>query len=660
MKKYILLFFILCSITMVYAQYSNNNGALECSRRKSAFTSIPSLKSSEAFIPHAYDVIKYSLDVDLFKNYASPYPHDFTASLTIDFKVDSVLNTISLNAINSSLQIQSVSLAATGFTHTGDILNIQLDRTYNPGEFVQIAINYKHLNVDDNGFYVKNGFVFTDSEPEGARKWYPCYDKPSDKAKWQLKAKVPLTVKLSSNGHLADSLVVADSLWYTWVSDDNVATYLTIITSKKNYNLDIVNWTNPNNPGQVVPIRFYYNDNEQPEPMEAIIGDMTTYFSETFCDHPFVKNGFATLNDEFVWGGMENQTLTSLCPGCWGESLVAHEYAHQWFGDMITCGTWADIWLNEGFATFSEALWAEHTGGYSAYKNDINGNAAVYLSGNPGWAISEPDWAVNTPDPNTLFNYPVTYCKGACVLHLLRYTIGDTAFFNVLNSYAADTNLKYKSALIPDFIGHVNNVTGQDYNWFFDQWIYQPNHPVYENNYYFEDLGNGQWKVSFTIHQVQTNPAFFKMPVEIRVLGLNGLDTTFKVMNEYNDQGFNFFLDKQPAVIYFDQMNKIVLKEALLTVGNQEYSQNNYNFSGPFPNPASGITSFQIELPKSEISDIEVIDLFGQKVFQENQKAFGAGTSRFNVNTQTLANGVYFVKVTAGSHKFVKKLIINN
>ena len=658
MKKSLLVLLALSILASTYAQFNPNSGAAGCSKRKSQWKSLPTLKSSEAFIPHSFNVIKYTLDIDLFKNHLSPYPNDFTANMTVKFMVDSVLNSITLNAGNPSLQINAVSLAGTSFTHANDLLHITLDRTYIPGDIVEVGIKYKHLNIDDFGFYANGGFVFTDSEPEGARRWMPCYDKPSDKAQWELKAKVHKNVKLGSNGILADSVVVADTLWYTWASYQNVATYLMIITSKMNYNLDIVNWVHPNNPQWVVPMRFYYNNGEQPQPMEAIIGDMTTFYSETFCDHPFSKNGFATLNDEFSWGGMENQTLTSLCPGCWSEYLVAHEFAHQWFGDMITCATWADLWLNEGFATFSEALWAEHTIGYSGYKNEIQGDAAYYLQANPEWPISDPAWAVTTPEAGVLFNYAVTYCKGACVLHLLRYTIGDSAFFQVLNQYAADTNLKYKSAVIPDFIQHVNTVTGQDYQWFFDQWIYQANHPVYENNYYFQNMGNGQWKISFTVHQVQTNAGFFKMPIEIRVLGLNGLDTTFKVMNEYNDQGFEFFINKQPSVIYFDQMNQIVLKEASLTVGLPETTIEGFMLEGPTPNPASNQTYFDVNLPKPANLQIAVYNLLGGEAMNES-RWLDAGKGRISLATAGLRNGVYMVRITAGQQQLVRRLVIN-
>src|ERR1035437_6119509 len=177
-----------------------------------------------------------------------------------------------------------------------------------------------------------------------------------------------------------------------------------VLSPKLNYKLDIVYWHKLSNPADSIPLRFYYNTGESPDYIESILPDMTTYYSQNFIEHPFQKNGFATVGASFVWGGMENQTLTSICQNCWYESLVSHEFAHQWFGDMITCGTWADIWLNEGFATWTEAFWIEKTAGYSGYKSSINSDASWYFSYNPGWAISVPDWAIHTPGVDTLFN----------------------------------------------------------------------------------------------------------------------------------------------------------------------------------------------------------------------------------------------------------------
>jgi aminopeptidase N len=512
---------------------------------------------------HSFDVIDYKLDLDIYNCFLSPYPKSFKGSVLVTFKVDSTLNSISLNAVNTSLVIDSVRLSGASFMHSNNIVTINLNRTYSVGETTEVKIYYRHNNVNDNAFYASNGLVFTDCEPERARNWFPCWDRPSDKATVELRAKTPATVKLGSNGRLADSTRIADTIYYNWISRDPVATYLTVISAKVNYGLDIVKWINPTNPNDTLPIRFYYNAGENLATAKQIIIPMTTYYSQKFGDHPFEKNGFATLNSSFPWGGMENQTLTSLCPGCWSEYLLAHEYAHQWFGDMITCATWADIFLNEGFATFSEALWSENNGGYSAYKSDINNEANSYLNGNPGWAISNPNWAVTTPSTSTLFNYAITYAKGACVLHLLRYVLGDTHFFNGLKNYAADPSLKYKSAVILDFKNVMAATSGQNLDWFFDQWIFQPNHPVYQNGYYFVQHGSN-WEVGFLAKQTQTNTVFFKMPIEIKITFTAGPDTTIRVMNDVNNQLFNFMFTRQPSSVQFDPSNQIVLKNATL------------------------------------------------------------------------------------------------
>jgi hypothetical protein len=343
-----------------------------------------------------------------------------------------------------------------------------------------------------------------------------------------------------------------------------------VMSAMVNYNLDIVFWRTLSNPNDSIPIRFYWNAGENTTNLNNIktkILPMTTWFSQKYGEHPFEKNGFATLNSQFTWGGMENQTLTSLCPNCWSENLVSHEFAHQWFGDMITCATWADIWLNEGFATYSEAIWYEYTGGYSSYKSSITGDASSYLSGNPGWPIYNPSWAITTPPVGTLFNTAITYAKGSCVLHMLRYVLGDSTFFHVLKNYATDVvNFKHNSATTADFISKVNEVTGQDMTWFF-QWVYQPNHPVYANTYNFTSLGGGQWQVAFKARQTQTNAPYFVMPLTLRVSFTSGSDTTIRVMNTVNDQVFAFRFGRQPTSLAFDPNNDIVIKQGGTSVG---------------------------------------------------------------------------------------------
>ncbi len=570
MQKIIFLIFLFIFPwhTSLAQHFPEQRGAHYCRLKKISSGETPFLMDNpETSIPHTFNVLKYTLNLQLYNCYFTPFPGNYKASEMIRFEVDSALNTIQLHAVNTSLVIDSVRLAGSSFSHSGNMLTILLDRTYNPGEIAEVKIFYRHKNVQDGAFYASGGMVFTDCEPEGARKWFPCWDKPSDKALLDLTAKVPSTVKFASNGKLMDSVFSADTLIYHWESIHNIATYLIVMTSKINYNLDIVYWHKLSNPSDSVPMRFYFNPGENISGIKSVIKPMTDWYSQHFCEHPFQKNGFAALNSQFAWGGMENQTLTSICPNCWQEWLIAHEFAHQWFGDMITCSTWADVWLNEGFATWTENFWWEKSGGYIAYKNGINSDASNYLAYNPGWAISVPSWATTTPDLNTLFNYSITYAKGACVLHMLRYTLGDALFFASLQAYANDANLRFHSATIADFNNKVNSVTGQNYDWYFTQWIFAPNHPVYANQYYFENLGSGNWDVRFLVKQTQTNAPFFQMPIILKIHFQDNTDSLIRVMNTSNYQEYSWVFSKQPTSFSFDPGNEIVLKQATLTQG---------------------------------------------------------------------------------------------
>jgi len=608
-------------------------------------------------------VQNYELVFDLYKNFTAPYPQDFTASNIVTFRVDTALNMIQLDAVNSSLSIQSVGMAGTSFTHADDTLTIMLDRTYDPDEIVDVSIEYSHLDVEDGNWFVGGGFVFTDNEPEGARKWFPCYDRPADKATVDLTAKVPADVLLGSNGRLEDSTTVADTTWFHWISRDPVPTYLTVISAKVGWNLDIVYWDRPSTPGDPMPIRFYYNDGENPTYIEQQVPLMADYFSESYGEHPFEKDGFATLSNEFTWGGMENQTLTSLCTGCWGESLITHEFAHQWFGDMISPGTWADLWLNEGFATWSESWWWESDGGYSAYKDDIDNNASYYLSANPGFPVYNPEWAVNTPPNSTLFNYAITYCKSSCMLHLLRYSLGDEVFFQAIHDYATDTvNFRYKNAVTEDFQAKLEASTGEDLEWFFSTWVKEPNHPKYQNTYNIFDNGNGTWDVEFMVNQTQTNAPFFPIPVEIYIYFADATDTTVRMMNDVNNQLFTFTFDVEPAVVFFDWENEIVLKTASLSVGIDDdlLGKSEYKLYPSYPNPSSGQSTISFSIPATSNVNLSVYDIAGKQVMELLNEPRSEGTQTVTADVSGLQAGLYYLRMQADGVVKTQKLVVSN
>jgi len=510
-----------------------------------------------------FNVLKYDLNLNIYSCFLEPYPWSFNANEIITIRAETQIGQINLDAVSKSLTIDSVSIAGNSFSHQNDLLSINLDRFYDSSEVFDIKIYYRHKDIYDSSFIVRDGIVYTDNEPVGARKWFPCNDIPADKAMLEISTKVPKDVVLCANGMLADSNVSNDTLTYKWISTKPIATYLVCIAGKVKFNLDVTYWNRPSD-NEKIPLRFYWQNGETLFNLNNVKNKtpmMLDLFSKLFGEYPFEKVGYATTNKDFQWGGMENQTLITLCPDCWTEDLACHEIAHQWFGDMITPLKWSDIWLNEGFATYCEALWAEYQKGYKGYKSIINYEAEKYLRANPGRSLYNKEWDVKVPDDSILFSVPMIYSKAACVVHLLRYVLGDSSFFNTIYMYTNNPEFMYGNITTSEFINFISAINGRNLNWFFDEWLFQPNHPVYQNNYSSEKLSNGKWKVDYTINQVQTNAPFFKMPVELKVTFENGTDNLLRVDNEYNVQKFSFEFDEEPIRVSFDPNNQIVLKE---------------------------------------------------------------------------------------------------
>ncbi|MCX6266949.1 MAG: T9SS type A sorting domain-containing protein, partial [Bacteroidetes bacterium] len=265
-----------------------------------------------------------------------------------------------------------------------------------------------------------------------------------------------------------------------------------------------------------------------------------------------------------------------------------------------------------------------------------------------------------TPNTDILFDYQITYEKGACVLHQLRYVLGDSLFFETLKAYCADSSLKFNSATIADFNAKVNQVSGEDYGWFFNEWIFQPNHPVYQNTYNFQSLGNNQWKVNFQIKQVQTNAPFFKMPVEVLVQFSDATDTTIRFMNDANYQQFSWMFGKKPVNFKFDPDRQIVLKGGHTVVGLNECISTNIQASlwQNTPNPSNSKTHIRYSIDESAHVIIEIRDMLGVVMLRLVDSRQPAGQYDLDLDCSKFSAGNYLYSLSTGNTRIVKKLVI--
>lgn len=516
---------------------------------------------SQSELDKDFDILKYTLEVNFYNNYAEPFPHSFIGKLLVEFKALENLNQIRLNASSFSIMINNIEGDDIYYSHSNDTLFINFKKTIKKNSITKIKVDYTHNNIVDGAFFVSDGMLFTNNAPQGARKWIPCFDHPSDKALFELKVKTPSDVLLGSNGLLADSVKNADTIYYNWKTEYPLSTYLIVISSKKNYQLNEIYWKSLS--GKNIPVRFYWNEGENTSALthiKNITPDMMKYFSELLCDYPFEKNGYATLNELFIFGGMENQTLISLCPNCWDENLIAHEFSHQWFGNLITLKTWSDVWLNEGFATFAEGIWIEHKYGEKAYKDYMKIQAERFFQANNKFPIFNREWRNKIPDTNTLYNGAIIYAKAAAVLDMLRYILGDSVFFAALKSYTNDKSLQYGNISTEEFISKFITYIGKDIGWFFNQWLSGIYYPIYKN-YYSITQESSEYFVDLVFTQENKENIYYKMPFEIQILFEDGTLVKEVVFNTMNNQNFQFIYEKKPLKIYFDPDDKVLLKE---------------------------------------------------------------------------------------------------
>jgi aminopeptidase N len=306
--------------------------------------------------------------------------------------------------------------------------------------------------------------AFVPGEPQGAPAWIPSSDHPTDKATFTFHATVPEGITAVGNGQLLSQTTKNGQTTFVWDSTEPMATYLATVTLGK---FQVAKSATPGG----IPIYTAVDPAlaSQSAATVAKIPDIIEYFNSIFGPYPFASAGAIIDRAPNVGYALESQTkpIFSSAPSL---GTMAHEIAHQWFGDSVSLKRWSDIWLNEGFATYAQWLWTEHTGGATAQQTFDS-------SSNYGRAATAAFWQTVTADPGTSEMFGnVPYNRGAMTLHALRGKIGDTAFFKLVKDWASTH--KYGNVSTADFIGQAEKVSGKDLKSFFDVWLYQKGKPT--------------------------------------------------------------------------------------------------------------------------------------------------------------------------------------
>lgn len=499
---------------------------------------------------HDFDILHYHFDwkIDFDSRHIGG-----RATIQAQSLVDG-LNMIWLDlADNMSVILINQEGTSLSYTHQNNRLEIYLNHDSQHQEVFEVEITYSGFPQSglNFGYHQDQPIIWSLDEPSLARNWFPCFDHPTDKATLGMDITVPSTMVVASNGSQVDVRDNTDNtITYSWQEEYPISTYL-ISVAATNYETFSDVYTTDDQTMEVISYVYPEHLAQAREDL-SVTPAMIEFYSQVFGEYPFVKEkyGTAIIPGNF---SMEHQTCTSyssrLITGQHSyDSVIAHELAHQWWGDLVTLGDWADIWLNEGFATYSEALWWENLYGPDGLKTSMAEIKNVYFSRHQG-----PDHPIYDPPQGHLF-CAEEYKKGACVLHMFRFIVGDKTFWKILKKYAKD--YAYATATTEDFQDLSEQVSGADLDWFFDQWIYQAGYPVYEFGWGYSDR---QQKAKVVINQTQEDSFLFEMPIELRFV-LPTRTITKIVWVRVENNSFEFTLPERPSQVLFDPEGWILCK----------------------------------------------------------------------------------------------------
>ncbi len=593
---------------------------------------------------------------------------DSTIQATVQTEFESMtsgLSEITLD-FDDVFTIDSIYLNGTGFTLAGESLIVVLDQAYDSGDVFTVATTYHGRPRAIGGI---KGFRFVEHQgipvvatlctPYLAHTWWPCVDGPGDKLdSVHLYVTIPDTsyggypLYAASNGKLMN-INSASPGWVTYVWHENypiVPYYVSVAIT--NYRI-FSHFYHYAADSMEVPYYVFPEHFSQAQQTFAETVDMITFFAGLFGEYPFVTEKYSMADIGF-YGAIEKQTKTIMGGvGTGWYMVVVHELSHMWFGDMISPTSWHHCWVNEGFATYCEALWWEDKYGLQAYHD--------YMDAMSYWNAGTI-YLYNISNPFQIF-LPICYDKGAWVLHMLRHAMGDSVFFHALHTYATDPQFMYGNANTEDVQQVFETVSGLDLNDFFQQWIYDERYPRYYYWWsYSEQRRNGRYHIEVTVAQRQQASGWrpiFVMPVDL-VFELPGGDTTIVVQNDDTLQTYQFEFDDIPTAVSLDPDNWILrfaqqlgVEEALQIVDEHMASLLTCT-----PNPVHRTAWIEFQLPVSGDYSIDVYDVTGKLVANGQRGNREAGVHGFLFDLSRLASGIYYLNLKTPNNIATSKLIL--
>ena len=642
MKKFYSLFIVLFSVNIIFGQLFNidRKGIIESEKNKN-LKSILDVNVNPNTLNYDLQYVRLELDLDPTQQYIS-------GIVTSHFKMLQNSPDIYFD-LKNNLTVSNVKYHGQDLTFqqlSSDEIRIYFPSTLSAQTTDSLSINYSGIPSTVEQAFVATAtpagdpILATLSEPFGAKQWWPTKQSMNDKIeKLDIKISTPAQYTVGSNGKLMSETILGNGKKLTyWQTNYPIPAYL--------FALGISNYTKLNSTITTTNSSFPFLNYVYPSWATADTQsklDWTAISMQTFEDHfglyPYRNEKYGHM--QFNWGGgMEHATMTSM--GYYGLDLIAHELAHQWFGDKLTCGTWNDIWLNEGFATMGE---------YVVYEKLLMSPAQfqTYLQSEMDNITSFAGGSVYVPDnqltSNRIFDGRLTYTKGGYVLRMIKWILGDEQFYAMLKAYQNNAAFAYNYVKTNDFRDFLSSYTGRNFTDFFNDWIYGEGYPIYQIRWTQDPTSK---KLTFRVGQTRSSSSvsFFELPLPIKVSGSGGQTAYFVLDHTSNNQYFTQDVNFDVTNVTFNYEKQIITKGSTVTKDNN-LAVNDINQKNiiVYPNPAKSFIKIS-GLQKS--TDYEIFSIDGKLIKN------GIANPDSEINISTLVKGTYVLKFNNQSVKIIK------